>query len=38
VIFVAAGVPHRFHDITQDLDLIVVIAPPESAPADSPNG
>lgn len=29
-IFVAAGVPHRFHDITADLQLIVVFAPPES--------
>jgi mannose-6-phosphate isomerase-like protein (cupin superfamily) len=31
-IFVAAGVAHRFHDITQDLELIVVFAPPEFAP------
>lgn len=38
VIFVGAGVPHRFHDIVADLELIVVFAPPESAPADSPNG
>ena len=30
VIFVAAGVPHRFHDITEDLKLIVVFAPPET--------
>ena len=30
VIFVAAGVPHRFHDITEELRLIVVFAPPES--------
>jgi mannose-6-phosphate isomerase-like protein (cupin superfamily) len=29
-IFVAAGVPHRFHDITADMQLIVVFAPPES--------
>ena len=29
-IFVAAGVPHRFHDITEDLQLIVVFAPPET--------
>lgn len=35
VIFVAAGVAHRFHDITTDLQLVVVFAPPESsAPAD----
>jgi mannose-6-phosphate isomerase-like protein (cupin superfamily) len=31
-IFVAAGVPHRFHDITADVQLIVVFAPPESVP------
>jgi mannose-6-phosphate isomerase-like protein (cupin superfamily) len=35
VIFVAAAVAHRFHDITDDLELIVVFAPPESTPADS---
>jgi mannose-6-phosphate isomerase-like protein (cupin superfamily) len=29
VIFVAAGVVHRFHDITERLRLIVVFAPPE---------
>jgi mannose-6-phosphate isomerase-like protein (cupin superfamily) len=28
-IFVPAGVPHRFHDITADLRLIVLFAPPE---------
>ena len=38
VIFVAAHVPHRFHDITEDLELIVVFAPPETAPADTPAG
>lgn len=31
-IFVAAGVPHYFHDITVDMELIVVFAPPESMP------
>lgn len=31
VIFVSAGVRHRFHDISMDLELIVVFAPPESA-------
>jgi mannose-6-phosphate isomerase-like protein (cupin superfamily) len=31
-IYVAAGVPHRFHDITADMQLIVVFAPPESVP------
>lgn len=30
-IFVAAGVPHRFHDITDELQLIVVFAPPEGS-------
>jgi mannose-6-phosphate isomerase-like protein (cupin superfamily) len=29
-IYVAAGVPHRFHDITERLELIVVFAPPET--------
>ena len=29
-IFVGAGVPHRFHDIAEDLELIVVFAPPET--------
>jgi len=30
VIYVPAGVPHRFHDITEQLRLIVVFAPPET--------
>jgi mannose-6-phosphate isomerase-like protein (cupin superfamily) len=29
VIYVAAGVPHRFHDIEEELRLAVVFAPPE---------
>ena len=29
-IHVPAGVPHRFHDITEQLQLIVVFAPPET--------
>jgi mannose-6-phosphate isomerase-like protein (cupin superfamily) len=29
VLFVAAGVSHRFHDISEELRLIVVFAPPE---------
>jgi mannose-6-phosphate isomerase-like protein (cupin superfamily) len=29
-IFVGATVPHRFHDIVEDLELIVVFAPPET--------
>lgn len=32
-IYVAAGVPHKFHDITERLELIVVFAPPQR-PAD----
>ena|SRR5215212_675072 len=31
VIYVGAGVPHRFHDITDELRLIVVFAPPEGS-------
>ena len=30
VAFVAAGVPHRFRDITSDLSVLVFFAPPES--------
>jgi mannose-6-phosphate isomerase-like protein (cupin superfamily) len=30
VLYVEAGVPHRFHDITEELHLVVVFAPPES--------
>jgi mannose-6-phosphate isomerase-like protein (cupin superfamily) len=30
IIYVTAGMPHRFHAITEDLQLIVVFAPPES--------
>ncbi len=29
-VFVGANVPHRFHDIAEDLELIVFFAPPES--------
>jgi len=32
-IFVAAGVPHRFHDITGELRLIVVFGPAEGSRA-----
>jgi quercetin dioxygenase-like cupin family protein len=32
-IFVAAGVPHRFHDITEELRLIVVFGPAEGSRA-----
>lgn len=38
VIFVAAGEPHRFHDISEDLELIVVFAPPETTPSDTAAG
>jgi mannose-6-phosphate isomerase-like protein (cupin superfamily) len=33
VLFVGAGVPHHFHDITAELHLIVLFAPPESGTA-----
>jgi mannose-6-phosphate isomerase-like protein (cupin superfamily) len=36
VLFVAAGVPHRFHDITEELRLIVVFAPPEGSGTEGP--
>ena len=31
VLFVAAGVAHHFHDISEDLRAIVVFAPPEGS-------
>jgi mannose-6-phosphate isomerase-like protein (cupin superfamily) len=37
VLFVAAGVAHRFHDISEELRLIVVFAPPEDS-VDQPDG
>ena len=33
LVFVAAGVAHRFHDITERLELLVVFGPAESLPA-----
>jgi len=30
VVHVPAGVPHRFHHITEDLRVLVVFSPPES--------
>ena len=30
MLFVEAGVEHRFHTITQDLSVLVVFAPPEA--------
>ncbi len=35
VVYVAAGVEHRFHSITQDLDVFVAFSPAESAPTAS---
>ena len=33
VIFVAATVPHRFHDIAEELRIVVFFAPPEGSVA-----
>ena len=33
IVFVAAGVPHRFHDITQELRLLVAFGPAEGSRA-----
>ena len=33
VIFVGAGVEHRFHSISEDLKLLVVFAPPRGSGA-----
>ncbi|PYC64755.1 cupin domain-containing protein [Streptomyces tateyamensis] len=30
VVFVPAGVPHRFHHITEELRVLVVFSPPEA--------
>ncbi|MEU5424258.1 cupin domain-containing protein [Streptomyces olivoreticuli] len=30
VVYVRAGVPHRFHHISEDLRVLVVFSPPES--------
>ncbi|GAA1921285.1 cupin domain-containing protein [Streptomyces sodiiphilus] len=30
VVYVPAGVPHKFHHITEDLRVLVVFSPPES--------
>jgi mannose-6-phosphate isomerase-like protein (cupin superfamily) len=32
VVFVPAGVPHKFEDITEALRVLVLFAPPETAP------
>ncbi len=31
VVYVAAGVPHRFHSLQEDLEILVVFAPAEPA-------
>jgi mannose-6-phosphate isomerase-like protein (cupin superfamily) len=33
VVFVAAGVPHRFHDISEELTLLVAFGPAEGSRA-----
>ncbi|MBW3651711.1 MAG: cupin domain-containing protein, partial [Actinobacteria bacterium] len=33
-LYVAAGSPHRFHDIEEDLAVLVVFAPPEGTASD----
>jgi mannose-6-phosphate isomerase-like protein (cupin superfamily) len=33
VVFVAATVPHRFHDIAEELQIVAFFAPPEGSPA-----
>ena len=35
VVFVPAGEEHRFADVTEDLSLLVVFAPPEGSRADA---
>jgi mannose-6-phosphate isomerase-like protein (cupin superfamily) len=33
IVFVAATIPHRFHDITEDLTILVMFGPAEGARA-----
>jgi mannose-6-phosphate isomerase-like protein (cupin superfamily) len=33
IVFVAAGVPHRFHDIVEELRILVVFGPAEGSRA-----
>jgi mannose-6-phosphate isomerase-like protein (cupin superfamily) len=33
IVYVEAGVEHRFHDITEELQVLVLFAPPETEPA-----
>jgi mannose-6-phosphate isomerase-like protein (cupin superfamily) len=35
IVYVAARVPHRFHDISQELRILVFFAPPERSLAQS---
>lgn len=35
IVYVAAGVGHRFHDIAADLEVLVFWAPPRGVPADA---
>jgi mannose-6-phosphate isomerase-like protein (cupin superfamily) len=34
IVFVAAGVPHRFHDVTEELTLLVAFGPAEGSRAE----
>ncbi|HEY8799538.1 MAG TPA: cupin domain-containing protein [Candidatus Limnocylindrales bacterium] len=36
IVFVAATVPHRFHDITEDLTILVAFGPAEGSRSVSP--
>lgn len=38
IIFVAAGVEHRFHSITEDLKILVFFAPAEGSQTESAGG
>jgi mannose-6-phosphate isomerase-like protein (cupin superfamily) len=38
VVYVATAVPHRFHDITEKLTILVVFAPAEGSLATDPAG
>ncbi|MFD7919441.1 cupin domain-containing protein [Streptomyces sp. NPDC059740] len=37
IVYVPAEMPHRFTDITEDLQVAVVFSPPESRPTGSPS-
>jgi mannose-6-phosphate isomerase-like protein (cupin superfamily) len=38
ILFVAAGLPHRFHDISEELRIVVIFAPPEGSGEAAPPG